>query len=179
MSNPLPVSVSYQLRTYWCWAAVAKGIVDLYDSTNQFSQCSIATAVLGAAKCTDCMNDDSCNSLAELQTAVTKVGHFAAKQECQPPYDDVLQITKTEIDAGRPVGARIAWQDNSGHFVLICGYSVDGSGNVGLFVADPECGFPPPGGCAGMPSITPSIPYGAFFSNYGGFGSCSHIYRTR
>jgi hypothetical protein len=68
-----------------------------------------------------------------------------------------------EINAGRPLAARIAWPKGGGHFVTLDGY--DTAGGQYLSVKDPFYG-------------TSTYPYASFQSAYRGSGSWSHSYYT-
>ena len=49
------------------------------------------------------------------------------------------QIIQQELAASRPIGCRIGWSDNTGHYVAISGYHNDGV-NEDITVEDPLYG---------------------------------------
>src|ERR1017187_5224429 len=80
MTNPLPVPLPFQEKTYWCWSAVSKGLADFYvGGVSRFTQCSIATSVLNVG---DCCNGAPCDVWQELTLPLTTVGHYV-----DPPFD--------------------------------------------------------------------------------------------
>jgi hypothetical protein len=176
MGNPIALPLPFQERTYWCWAAVSKGVADWYFQGNsQYRQCSIATSVLNVG---DCCNGAPCNKIYDLDKALAAVGHYSGETQyysSQGPFDMAQQSIQTEIDAGRPLGAKITWRDGSGHFVVVCGYSFSDVNNSTLYVADPECSSPP---CPGVPQMM-SVDFYVFFSNYNGHGGCTALYLTK
>ncbi len=175
MSNPLPVLLEFQKQTYWCWAAVSKGVADWYAEGNSgYEQCSVATKVLNAG---DCCAGADCNQTADLDDALTAVGHYSGVKQSynnNGPFDVAQQTIQTEVDAGRPVGAEITWRDGSNHFVIVSGYSFPDPDNCSLYVIDPYCSIPP---CPGTP-LAGSVDFYVFFSNYNGQGGCTALYLT-
>ena len=175
MDKSITVPLPFQKETYWCWAAIAKGVVDLYtQGNNTFTQCSIATSVINDG---DCCNGADCNVVEELENALGQVGHFSGVIQYytpEGPFDTAKQTIRTEIDGGRPLGAKITWWDTTGHFVVICGYNFSDPDNCKLYVTDPECNAPP---CPGQPAVS-IVAVDGFFSNYQGQGSCTALYLT-
>jgi hypothetical protein len=124
----------------WCWAAVAQAIKSYFSPMVEVEQCAIARPVLekeGVPHAKNaCARPDQFDFTATLQDALS----------C--PVTDNLRLTlpetcleferlKAELDAGRPVAARIDWGDGNGHFIAIDGYREFSSGAHQVLVADP------------------------------------------
>jgi len=82
-----------------------------------------------------------------------------------PEIADLLARCLDEIDAGRPVGARIGWNNGGGHFMVIYGYSLV-VGTEWFDIDDPIYG-------------KRHLTVADFSSNYQGSGSWTHTYFTK
>jgi hypothetical protein len=173
MSNPLDVPLQFQQQTFWCWAAVAKGVADFFARGDSgFAQCDIATEVLSVG---DCCNGAACNSWSELEVPLEVVKHANPPPiDCTGSSDGIFGTIQNEIDGQRPVAARIQWNDGTGHFVVIAGYTLNGQINPTLQILDPWDGSIPMGAA---PAIT-VVPMDIFLTNYQGHGKCTNLYRT-
>lgn len=131
----LPFNMETQKQTQWCWAAVAVSLAQFFQ--NSFTQCQVANLVLNTDVC--CADPSECNQDNFLEDALSAVGHFRDIVFEPLPFTDV----NGEITSNRPLGCRIGWFGGGGHFVIIHGASVDGSGAAvkrWVAVADPLYG---------------------------------------
>lgn len=136
ISRILDVSVENQLRTNWCWAAVALGIHVAYNTARSQIQCDIATRVLGKGCCP---SGNGCNKTSGLEPALDE--HFIALHTQNG--HQTIDFVKDEIDAGNPICARIRRNTGSGHFVVIAGYCITRVNNF-LWIWDPDGGYRSP-----------------------------------
>ena len=122
-------TVSSQEKSNWCWAAVGKSVRLLYEKL-VVPQCEIANEVLGASNCCSVVND--CNKTALLSAAIGK------NYEDYESYMLSLDVLKTEITQGHPVGAAIHLSDtNKHHFVVVYGF-MEESGETELLFGCPK-----------------------------------------
>jgi hypothetical protein len=98
-----------------------------------------------------------CNVPWYLDRALTRTRNFVS---IQGPSG--FEPVRTEINAGRPVGARTGWSGGGGHFMVIYGYSMIG-GHEYFDIDDPIYG-------------KSHIPVSEFSSSYQGSGSWTHNY---
>jgi hypothetical protein len=165
-ARSLSLTMARQERSLWCWAAVATAVGNFYG-TGSWSQCQVATASIpnfpnpppGTFDC--CTNAAPCNIFGFLDVALRSTSSFASKQASLLAFSDL----QSEIAAGRPVGTRIQWQDGSGHFVALAGWSTDSSGAQWVDVVDPQTG-------ASTQRLS------AFPASYRTGGSWTHTYLT-
>jgi hypothetical protein len=119
-----------QEKREWCWASVSAGVHGYFSGQAGVTQCEVARRLLGK----DCCNDpDSCDSPQRLEAALEAIG---TKVQVHPSRLDFEHL-KLEIDAGRPVCARIGWFDGGGHFVVLYGYRESKDGDRQVLVSDP------------------------------------------
>lgn len=126
-----------QKQSQWCWAAVAVSVARFYEPSGAFDQCRVANSVLSTNVC--CANPAACNDDNFLEDSLAAVGHFRDVEPEPLPFAGV----NGEITADRPVGCRIGWFGGGGHFVVVHGASVDGSGPAvrrWVAIADPLYG---------------------------------------
>jgi hypothetical protein len=102
----------------------------------------------------------TCNQDWYLEQGLTCVSHLAGAVTAGPlQYPNI----KNEIDNNHPVGVRIGWYGDDGHFVCLTGYD-DSSGTQFVNVDDPYYG----------PS---TYEYNAFCTAYqSGSGGWTHTY---
>jgi len=125
--------IQTQEQLNWCWAAVGVSIDKYFSPQSTRTQCQLAGQVLGGDCCS---NSDSCDLAEGLEDALNVTGTLKqARGGIALDFDDIRQ----EIEAGRPVCARIGWQpdETRGHFVVIRGYSVSSAGEPWVDIADP------------------------------------------
>lgn len=103
-----------QEKDNWCWAASAVHVADCFAKA--YEQCAIASSCLPV--CAGTCEDMRCDSTHFLHDALKKIsrfdGHLLRKISSATVID--------RIGRGHPVGVRIGWDDDNGHFVLIVGY---------------------------------------------------------
>jgi len=131
-----------QLQDYWCWAAIAASVADLFG-TGTWTQCLIVTAEFARHSWACCGVDAGdtarCNQAWHLDDALARVGHFDRMTANPTSFPDV----QAEVNAGRPLGCRIAWTGRGAgaHFVAIGGWSTDGAGTRYVDIEDPYLGM--------------------------------------
>jgi hypothetical protein len=157
----LPLTVQHQLQTNWCWAACASSASAFYDGTSTWGQCTVVNAELEQPGCCDDGASEGCNIPWYLDRALRRTGNFTSKQDGAASWNTV----RREIDAGRPVGARIGWNGGGGHFVMLSGYRSRGSVRE-VVVQDPWTG-------------RSRLPIDVFANNYKNSGRWTHTYLTR
>jgi hypothetical protein len=115
--------IETQEKSEWCWAAVAVSIEKYFNSKSDLTQDKVAEKVLGNKR----------NEPATLIKALNSVKRLSAT--LTSPLS--LDLVRAELDAGRPVCARIKWSGGGAHFVVITGYQLLQSGARHVDVADP------------------------------------------
>ena len=125
-----PFQIETQEESDWCWAAVSAGVDRYFDPGSYLTQCQIASDVLNEQACAD---PDNYNRAGSLQDALNVVG----MERTSSAGKITFQALQTEIDAGRPVCVRIAWDGGGAHFVALCGYRIWSNGLKTVDVADP------------------------------------------
>jgi hypothetical protein len=149
-------TMQHQQQTQWCWAAVTSSVATYYQNAG-WSQCRVVSAGLGQGICCSDASSSACNRPWYLDQALQRVGNLGQYTT------GALSLTQiqAEIDAGRPVGVRMAWVNGGGHFIILIGYSDQ---NI-VDVQDPWFG-------------RSSVDYQTFRSHYLNGGTWSHSYRT-
>jgi hypothetical protein len=120
----LDTAIPVQLQTNWCWAATSLGVHQYYDRTDNTTQCLAANLILP--------RNDACNNPVP---AAANVAHFLddALNDFGNLDGSIISGTlsyadvKAQINAGRPLGARIGWAGGGGHFMVIEGYRDGGT----------------------------------------------------
>jgi hypothetical protein len=120
-----------QYEDKWCWAAVTVGIDHYFSPTSSLTQCRIARQVITGIEC--CADPVGCNQAEDLEDGLKAIGRW---KETRSGFLSFQEI-QNELDAYRPVCARIGWYDKSGHFVILSGYRLLTSGVQLVEVADP------------------------------------------
>jgi hypothetical protein len=126
--------VQTQEQSFWCWAAVSSSVDAFFAGTRRFAQCEVAQRLSG----TECCNRQNagspvCNRARNLDDAFANIGRDVDFVETPLSFVRV----KGEIDAGRPVCARIVWRKGGAHFVAIFGYRESKRGRQFVLVSDP------------------------------------------
>jgi hypothetical protein len=161
ISRQLAFNMQMQTETNWCWAATSTSVSHFYWFLSPWTQCQVANGELGFSDCCDSPVPSACNVPWFLDRALTRTNTFVSMMSGQASFQQV----RDEIDAGRPVGARIGWGGGGGHFMVIYGYSLV-LGMEYFDIDDPIYG-------KSHLSVTD------FASNYQGSGSWTHTYFTR
>jgi hypothetical protein len=157
----LPFTLQHQLQTNWCWAACAASASLFYDRRSRWAQCVLVNAELKGRSCCQDGAAAACNRPHYLDRALRRTGNFRERRAGAVPWATV----RAEIDAGRPVGARVGWRGGGGHFVMLTGYRRV-SGSLDVEVQDPWTG-------------NSMLPISQFATNYKGLGTWTHTYLTR
>jgi hypothetical protein len=137
----LAFNMQTQQQTNWCWAAVSASISSYFGnpagpSGGPWQQCEVANCALNQVSCCANGNTPLCNVDWYLDQGLTCVKHLAGPVVPGPsPYSYVQQ----EINSNHPVGVRIGWYGDGGHFVALSGWD-DSSGTQFVNVEDPWYG---------------------------------------
>jgi hypothetical protein len=162
VSKQLAFNMEAQPQSNWCWAATAKSVSHFYWFFSPWTQCKIVNAELGRSDCCNSTVPSPCNEPWYLDRALTRTNNYVSMTGAVT-FDQV----RAEIDAGRPVGARIGWSGNGGHFMVIYGYShVFITGQSYFDIDDPIYG-------------KSHLRVSEFSSNYQGSGTWTHTYFTK
>lgn len=163
--SKLNFTMLQQQQTSWCWAAVSASVSMFFGAPagpagGPWQQCDVANCALIQTTCCQNGSTSQCNQDWYLEQGLTCVQHLASPPVTGPSTFAYIQ---QEIDADRPVGVRIGWYNDGGHFVVLSGYD-DSNGLQNVFVEDPWYG----------PS---TYDYNAFSTAYqSGAGSWTHTY---
>ena len=153
----LPFNMQAQTQTNWCWAATANSVSHYFWPWSTWSQCKIANGELGHTDCCHSPVPSDCNVAWYLDRALTRTKNFVSI--AGPASFEQL---RDQIDAGKPVGARIGWSGGGGHFMVIYGYNLIG-GTEYVDIDDPIYG-------------KSHIPLSEFANHYQGSGTWTHTY---
>ena len=159
-SKQLAFNMQMQTESNWCWAAVSTSVSHFYWWLSTWTQCRVANAELGHNDCCNNPVPSACNVPWYLDRALTRTNNFVSMTG-QASFQQV----KNEINAGRPVGARIGWNGGGGHFMMIYGYSRILSMEY-FDIDDPIFG-------------KSHLAVSDFASNYRGSGTWTHTYFTK
>ena len=155
----LPVPVMAQELRLWCWAAITSGVSQFGGSPAVFSQCEVATRVIGTSCCT---SPGACNLPRDLDAAIQSIP-LPCPVALQIPF---ATLAGRIVDAGRPVGLRMLNRfDLSANFILVTG-------------CDPEVQTvicTDPWGTVGAAAPRYRMNFTAL-SNYGGWGQWTHSF---
>lgn len=119
----LAISLQHQLQTNWCWAACTSSVSAFFAPTSTWGQCAIVNAELAQTTCCQYGDTTQCNQPWYFDRALQRTGNLNSVRAGAAPWGEI----QAEIDAGRPVGARIGWTGGGGHFVLLTGYQRNGA----------------------------------------------------
>ena len=125
------------------------------------TQCRVASDVTGKTCCGPNGASADCNKAEQLQPALQSVNRLRSVHSRALQFPEVQR----EIDAGRPVAARIEWISGGAHFVVLDGYRILPSA-VHLHVSDP---------------LNPSceVDFDEFTNNYQGDGKWTASYLVK
>lgn len=113
----LPFAIERQTQSNWCWAACTASVSRFYDAASPWAQCQLADAELGQSGCCQDGATAGCNQAWYLDRALARTRNFVRWE----PSQLAASALEAEIEAGRVVAARVAWQGGGGHFVIIGG----------------------------------------------------------
>jgi hypothetical protein len=161
ISKQLNFNMHIQTQTNWCWAATSTSVSRFYWHFSGWSQCKVAGAELDRTDCCNSTVPGPCNVPWYLDRALTRTNNYVSMMSGQASFATV----RAELDAGRPVGARIGWSGGGGHFMVIYGYSRMGTTDY-FDIDDPIYG-------------KSHITVAEFSSNSPGSGTWTHTYFTK
>ena len=159
-SKRLFFNMQMQTQSNWCWAATSTSVSHFYWFWSTWTQCRVANGELGHSDCCHSPVPSACNVPWYLDKALTRTNNFVSITG-QVSFQQV----RDEINAGRPVGARIGWNGGGGHFMVIYGYSRF-FGMEYFDIDDPIYG-------------KSHLSVSDFASNYQGSGTWTHTYFTK
>ncbi len=159
-SKQLAFDMQAQTQSNWCWAATATSVSHFYWLWSTWSQCGVANAELGHGDCCHASVPSHCNVAWYLDRSLTRTNNFVSITG-QVAFSQI----QAEIDAGRPVGARVGWSGGGGHFMVIYGYSRV-LGTEYFDIDDPIYG-------------KSHLSVADFASSYQGSGTWTHTYFTK
>jgi hypothetical protein len=159
-SVALNFNMQPQTQTNWCWAATSTSVSHYYSSISRWTQCKVANGELGHSDCCNSPVPSACNVSWYLDRALTRTENFVS---ITGPV--TFEAVRSEIEAGRPVGARIGWAGGGGHFMCIYGCDVI-AGIQHFDIDDPIFG-----------KTQPTV--ATFSSSYQGNGTWTHTYYTK
>jgi hypothetical protein len=125
----MPFQIQTQLQDLWCWAAVSASISSYYSPRSRWSQCEIASYVLGG-NC--CATPGQYNVAAYLQDALQVIAKLRGIVRRSLSFEDI----RAELLRGNPIAVRIGWRGGGGHFVIIRGCH-ERDGRQFLNIVDP------------------------------------------
>ena len=160
-STALPFDMQHQTQSNWCWAATSTSVSHFYYSASGWTQCLVAGAELGLSNCCNSPVPSACNVPWYLDRALTRTLNFSSIVTGTITYSQIL----SELQHGRPIGARIGWSGGGGHFMVIYGCSRVGN-TYYVDIDDPIYG-------------KSHITLATFTNNYQGSGSWTHTYFTK
>lgn len=162
ITRTLSFTMQSQIYSNWCWAATATSVVKFYTPASTWTQCKVACSEKGLSTCCSTPVPAACNTYGTLGSSLTTVGRFNKSEAASLT---TFAKIKTEILAGRPVGARTAWSGGGAHFVAIYGFQEFGSTKY-LMIDDP---------ISGKQSMT----WATFQTSYRNSGTWTHTYYTK
>ena len=125
-----------QEQRNWCWAACAEMVQFYYDGTVT-EQCKLANELFCQTECCSQPSSCCCNKPCREED-VSKL--YSSKCIYSKLVKKTVPFSKlqSEIDADRPVEVAYFWRDKkeTGHLVIVRGWSVDGKGEF-VHVNDP------------------------------------------
>ena len=163
-SKALAFLMQAQLQSNWCWAATSSSVSQYYAAGSPWSQCKVADATLTRIDCCSAGGASGpCNVTGYLDRALTTTGNLA-----KPIVNstELFSTVQTEVNADRPLGCRIGWFSNGGHFVAVFGWQRSLTNVDYVDVADPIYG-------------NSHVTYSSFCSSYRNAGRWTHSYFTK
>ncbi len=160
-SKKLGFTMQQQLASNWCWAATSNSVSHYYWFFSRWTQCKIVNAELGRTDACNTPTPSGANQPWFLDKALARTNNFVSVTGGRATFAQI----RAEIDAGRPMGARIGWNGGGGHFVAIYGYSI-WLGQEFVDIDDPISG-------------KSHLSLDDFATNYKGSGTWTHYYITK
>ncbi len=159
-SVALNFNMQPQTQSNWCWAATSSSVSHYYSAYSPWTQCKVANGELGYSNCCNSPVPSPCNVSWYLDRALTRTENFVTVTG-----PATFEQVRSEIEAGRPVGARIGWSGGGGHFMCIYGCDVI-AGTQYFDIDDPIY-------AKNSPTVA------TFSSSYQGSGTWTHTYYTK
>ncbi|WP_103068633.1 papain-like cysteine protease family protein [Aquimarina sediminis] len=124
----LPIDINKQLKSRWCWAAIASAVGNYYQ-TCTIKQKSLVKKILrdvdyDQSKYTESEIQEK-NINFKLDIALKFVGSFSHWTLGKPIFERI----QFEINQGRPLGVRLEWFKGGAHYILVKGYNAE-EGNL-------------------------------------------------
>lgn len=160
ISRQLDFNMQRQTQSNWCWAATATSVSHYYWFFSHWTQCKVCNAELSRNDACSSPVPQACNVPWYLDRALSRTDNYVSITGTVT----FAQI-RSEIDAGRLLGARVEWNGGGGHFMVIYGYATV-LGIRYLDIDDPIYG-------------KSHIMLSEFSSNYQGSGTWTHTYFTK
>jgi Papain-like cysteine protease AvrRpt2 len=158
----LGFAVQHQQQTQWCWAAVSVSIDDYYRKPNRWTQCKMVCSELDLEECCANGGSQACNRAWYLEKALERAGIFAGLEPVPTPTPGLPPSAAGDIEGGKPVGLRIAWDKERGHVIALEGFRADGAR---VAVEDPWTG-------------ASEFPVN-LLNRYQGTGTLTHLFHTQ
>jgi hypothetical protein len=159
-SISLDFNMQAQTQSQWCWAATATSVSHFYLPWSGWTQCRVANGELGFNNCCNSPVPGACNVPWYLDRALTRTNNFVSVTGTVS-----FEQIRSEIRAGRVVGARIGWSGGGGHFMVIYGCATI-AGVEYFDIDDPIYG-------KSQPTVE------TFTNSYQGNGSWTNTYFTK
>lgn len=163
-AHALPAFMQQQFQSNWCWSAVGTS-VGLFFKTGSWTQCGTVSALLKNTTCCNNPTPSTCNVYGYLDQSLTYTGSFNKLIYGTYSAADM----QAQIEAGRPVCVRVAWNGGAGaHFLAMTGYSVPAGepSSVMVYLQDSFYG-------------ASSMAFADFPANYHVGGEWTHTYLTQ
>jgi Papain-like cysteine protease AvrRpt2 len=148
-SAVLPIRLVCQEEGQWCWAAITQAVEDWRGSVVSQSEvashhiapdgglvCATPLGDAGGQSCAACA--EGCGDAHYLSAVLAERNRLKSSPINNPPTFNAIRRA-IDVDR-RPIPLRIDWgaaANNSGHFVCVVGYKVDGTGKRWVSVFDP------------------------------------------
>ena len=155
----LRFTMQQQQQSNWCWAATSVSIAKFYDPATTWTQCAMANGQLSRTDCCGAGASGPCNVYGYLDGSLQRCGHLDHWASGTVPYAGV----SGEMQAGRPLGIRVAWSGGGAHFIAATGVEEGG------MVVVSDCG-------SGSTSV---VAYTTLQTAYNGSGTWTDSYYTK
>ncbi|MFF3113658.1 papain-like cysteine protease family protein [Kitasatospora sp. NPDC057904] len=123
----LNITMQQQQQTNWCWAASGNTIATWFGYS--YSQNQFCNAAFGRSVDSGCPNSQA--TLGDVQNALGWIGINPGSYVTGYLRYSTVQA---EVDANRPIEARIQWSSGGGHMHVLYGYD---TGNNWVYWGDP------------------------------------------
>jgi hypothetical protein len=127
-----PLDRVEQLHPNWCWAAVGRELLTLFQVAQPSDVPGVVRLAFG---CQDPLGDGTCNAAAEIECVLDALGFGYAKVK-------IPEVLEAAIAAGQPIVTSTLEAGTFVHFLVVHGYCGDpGAPDVPLTVADSNDDF--------------------------------------